>query len=223
MLMPKLLKYPLTMAAKVAARELVEAWDDDIVPQTMLFGSHRHGKVAVPMFFDLQGNQINYNKAPERGMMFEYAQFGLITLRTFREANTLEVILLQALRDAVLSDFVVSDYFLTLNSSGVLNMNGGIINIVDAPTHRPATHSLTRPVSSDALADTIRATLGTLPDDHDDLHAALDNLQRANNGNRSQALSATITALGRLLDQGTDDDEQVLWAVHLLTRHMGDT
>ncbi|MEO0564945.1 MAG: hypothetical protein AAF125_22760 [Chloroflexota bacterium] len=214
------IQYPITPEAKSAARKLVAAWDDGTIPQTVLFGHYTQGKISYPMFFDLQGNTINYDDAPERGQLFEYAHFNLVSLRTFRDASTLEVILLQALRDAVATDFRVSEYFLTLNAAGVVNMTGGTVNITDAATKLTAPN--TSPLYEDSeLVPTLYRVLDDLPGQRDDLDTALTKLGAAEPNERSDHIPTVIAALGRALNDGDGQDPRIMEAVSLLTRHMG--
>lgn len=218
-----IIKYPLTDPAKQAARDLVEAWDARILPQTMLFGHYVAGKVAIPTFFDYQGTQINYDKAPERGQLYELSHFNLLVLRTFRDANTLEVVLMQELRNAVHSDFTVSEYFLTINSSGVLNMRGGTVNIADNATRatpRQLAQNNGKAAPAEDIVETLREILGDLPDKRDDLGAALNTLAVADEDAHYVAAMSVIAALGRALNAGEDSDT-VMTALDTLTRHVG--
>jgi hypothetical protein len=218
-----IIKYPLTDLAKQAARDLVAAWDARILPQTMLFGHYVQGKVAHPTFFDYQGNQIKYDSAPERGQLYELSHFNLLVLRTFRDANTLEVVLMQELRNAVLSDFTVSEYFLTINSSGVLNMQGGTVNIADSAT-RAAPRQLAQnngtAAPAEDITETLRELLGELPNEREDLAAALNTLAVEDQDAHYVAAMSVVAALGRALNDG-EDSETVMTALDTLTRHVG--
>jgi len=219
--MAKIIRYPLTDEAKAGARDLVEGWNDGVLPQTLLFGHHQQGKKMVPMFYDLTGNQINFNKAPQRGAMFELAQFNLVMLRTFPEATTLEVIFMQELRNAVASDFVVSEYFLTLNSAGVLNI-GGTVNIADAGARLMPTRTIQHigEESNEGLALLLREQLGPLPMENDDLDEALLALEIADDADGRGPTLDLLTLLGRLLNRG-EHEGRVMEAVDTITRHMG--
>jgi hypothetical protein len=219
-----IIKYPLTDPAKDAARDLVAAWDKHILPQTMLFGHYVQGKVAHPTFFDYQGSQIKYDNAPERGLLYELAHFNLLVLRTFRDANTLEVVLMQELRNAVLSDFTVSEYFLTINSSGVLNMRGGTVNIADnatRPTPRQLAQNNGYAAAAADITETLRELLGDLLNRREDMAAALNTLAVADEDAHYVAALGVIAALGRALNDG-EDSESVMAALDTLTRHVGE-
>jgi hypothetical protein len=211
--MPRIVKYPLTPEAKDAARRIVDAWNTGVLPQTMLFGHYHQGKVSIPTFFDMGGNQINYDDAPERGVFFELAQFNMVIIRTFREGNTLEVILLQELRNAVATDFTVSEYFLTLNAAGVLNL-GGTVHVVDGANHRlaPPTNG-DRPITPAEIAEQLRTILGPQTEGLEDALWALE----TSDNPRSVALDLTA-ALGMLMEG--DDDPSATRALTLLARSL---
>ena len=219
-----IIKYPLTDEAKETARDLVAAWDERILPQTMLFGHYIQGKIAIPTFFDYQGTQINYDNAPERGLLYELSHFNLLILRTFRDANTLEVVLMQELRNAVLSDFTVSEYFLTINSSGVLNMRGGTVHIAENATRatpRQLAQNNGNTAPAEDVVETLRELLGDLSTERDDLETALNTLAVADKDAHYVAAMSVIAALGRALNDGEDSDA-VMTALDTLTRHVGD-
>jgi hypothetical protein len=117
--------YPLTEAARRAARELVSAWDAGEVKQ---YFTVQDLSVEDDFLVVIGGEQDDDEEPPRISAFLELAHYGLLSLgRQTRhdpvsgyESNFWVILLLQELRDAVEADFAVSDFFLATAAPGTV-------------------------------------------------------------------------------------------------------
>jgi hypothetical protein len=192
------MKYPLTENARDGARQLVQNWDDGKLEQHMVFSS---GNAEGDVSFVQLSRQHILKKCgfPLSEVMLELAKFGLIDI-TFNRASdgktkSIEILLLQELRNAVENDFEVSDYFLTLNAVGNI-----IINSSTGPVQGVGYNTGTVNQNIEQLADGLIAQLGMqFVQSNAELRQAIEDLRTATEGNKQSKLGKVISELGRCL------------------------
>jgi hypothetical protein len=172
------LGYPLTEAAKQAARELVWAWDAGEVAQYFAVqGDPPGGELTVL----IGGGE----EPPQLGAFLELAHYGLIAIeRQARldpavgfEREWWSILLLQELRDAVANDFAVSDFFLATRSAGAVIQVGGETPEADAP---PPVGVMLPMENVEQLSDRLMLMMGNAAmEAHPPLRAAIDDLRAA--------------------------------------------
>lgn len=186
------MKYPLTDTAKAAARELVAEWDASRLPQNF---SVTHSLVE-PKFTG--PNVLTQLEPPDVATWWELSKFNLLDFIP-REIST-EILLLQELRNAVASDFEVSDYFLTLNAVGNI-----IVNSVTGPVQGVGQNTGVLYQTVEQLADYIGATLGReFLETQEALRIAIEDLRVASAVDQQSKLGKVISELGRCLEHGAN-------------------
>lgn len=193
------MKYPLTEAAKAVAKSLVAAWDSDKLPQLIpMFeirndgGSWHTGfKRAIDVDFE----------SPHLAIWLELARYGLVQYipEPSKDEPKFEILLLQELRNAVATDFDVSDYFITMNAVGNI-----IVNSTTGPVQGIGVNTGTVHQTVEQLADYMTATLGQdFLAANVELKAAIDELRTATTADQQSALGKVISQLGNGLHLGS--------------------
>lgn len=107
---------------------------------------------------------------------------------------------MQELRNAVATDFEVSDYFLTMNAVGNIIINSTTGNVQGVGLNTGTVHQ-----SVEQIADNIAEILGQeILTANDDLSAAIDELRTATTANQQSATGKVISQLGRSLEHGAN-------------------
>jgi hypothetical protein len=104
-------RYPLTEEAKEAARRLVEAWEARELPQLFTLSEFKVGGQILGTII----TESNTFKAPPLSIFWELSKFNLVSV----QPNS-QFLLMQELRNAVQSDFEVSDFYLTTHAVGTI-------------------------------------------------------------------------------------------------------
>jgi hypothetical protein len=193
-------KYPLTEDAKQAARNLVQAWDSGEIQQRFIarFNWRQTGKE----FYIFDGGDKSF-KLPNRESLLELALFGLLHIERVpkeHESENWEILMMQELRNAVDSDFEVSEYFLTLNAVGNI-----IINSATGPVQGVgySTGKVTQNVEE--LADTLTTMLGQeLLQSQAELREAIEQLRISAEADRPSKFGKVVLELGRCLEHGAN-------------------
>jgi hypothetical protein len=182
--------YPLTEAAKQAARELVAAWDGGEVDQYFSLPDEPAGDDFLVMF---GGDR----QPPRLSAFLELAYYGLLSMeRRARldstgqyEQDWWEILLLQELRNAVADNFAVSDFFIATSSPGA------VIHLGEGAAHGypPQMESV------EQLSDKLMDMMGdSMMDDHPPLRAAIADLRTADTPSEvRQRAGRVIEELGR--------------------------
>lgn len=144
------LKYPLTPQAMQIASELVHCWDEGWLDQSFELSDKTAGSDNIREFIFSVGVFAG-DKLPilRLGTIRELAEYKLIGIREKISSDkaftrSLEITLLQELRNAVNNDFEVSDFFLTVTAIGTIihgdvsgstiqgsaSIYGGTVNII---------------------------------------------------------------------------------------------
>lgn len=188
------MKYPLTDDAKAAARHIVSEWIAGNVEQELTITVLRGDDEVVPGF--VYGASDNF-QSPSFAAWRELAKFDLVDL--VRDEDSWNILLLQELRNAVATDFDVSDYFLTLNAVGNI-----IVNSTTGPVQGIGINTGTVHQTVEQLADYMSATLGQeFLAANTDLKAAIDDLRTATTADQQSALGKVISQLGNGLHLGS--------------------
>jgi hypothetical protein len=183
------LEYPLTEAAKQAARELVGAWDAGEVAQ---YFTIQDLSVEDDFVLVLRGGQ-DADEEPHRLSAFlELAHYGLISVgrqtrfdpASGREGNWWSILLLQELRDAVADDFALSDFFLATAAPGtVIHLGEGAVvaGVSGAAYGAPPPAGVMPPMENvDQLSDKLMFMMGDAAmEAHPPLRKAIDDLRAA--------------------------------------------
>jgi hypothetical protein len=177
------LVYPLTEAARRAARELVGAWDAGEVGQ---YFTIQDLLMEDNFVLAIRGGQ-DADEEPHRLSAFlELAHYGLISMGrqtrfdpvSGREGNWWAILLLQELRDAVADDFAVSDFFLATAAPGtVIHLGEGAVvaGVSGAAYGAPPTME-----NVEQLSDKLMLMMGDAAmEAHPPLRAAIDDLRAA--------------------------------------------
>jgi hypothetical protein len=195
------LKYPLTEQAKDTARELVAAWNAELVPQLIpLFEIRNDGGSWHTRF--KRTLEVSF-EPPHLAIWLELAQYGLIRYIPDQSQNddaNFEVLLLQELRKAVENDFEVSDYFLTMNAVGNI-----IVNSTTGPVQGVGYNTGIVHQNVEQLADYMSASLGqAFLDTQTQLKAAIDDLRTTVEVDQQSKLGKVISELGNCLQHGAN-------------------
>jgi hypothetical protein len=188
------MKYPLTVGTKAAARYIVSAWDAENLEQELTITVLRGDDEVQPGF--VFGASDDFESPPFAAWR-ELAKFDLVDIR--RDDDTWEILLLQELRNAVATDFDVSDYFITMNAVGNI-----IVNSTTGPVQGVGINTGTVHQTVEQLADYMSATLGQdFLAANLELRAAIDELRTATTADQQSALGKVISQLGNGLHLGS--------------------
>lgn len=113
--------YPLTDEAKEAARNLSASWGRQLEQYSEWVSMLAAGETEYN-FANVIGAAPGFG-LPRYGVLQELGHYGLLTLTSGIDQHSqrrMYLNLLQELRNAVENDFLVSDYFLTLNAVGTI-------------------------------------------------------------------------------------------------------
>jgi hypothetical protein len=178
-------KYPLSPEGQELARQLVREWNEGGQQLT-----EYHTEPPYPMANILE---------------LDYFKLIRFTDRTNHIGSIKQhILLLQELRNAVASDFDVSDYFLTLNAVGTIIY--GDLNMRDAASFQSAAsmHGDIHQTMS-ALADDIETQLGQdFLKNQADLKTAIDGLRDAVKGEEKSRIGKVIEQIGFYIGLGAD-------------------
>ena len=141
---------------------------------------------------------------PHAGVLIELKKYGLIDIQFVHNSDgvTKQVVitLLQELRDAVASDFEVSDYFLTLNAVGNI-----IVNSVTGPVQGVGQNTGVLHQTVEQLADYIGTTLGReFLETQEALRISIEELRGASAADQPSKLGKVVSELGRCLQHGAN-------------------
>jgi hypothetical protein len=189
------MKYPLTIGTKAAARYIVSAWDTEKLEQELTITVLRGDDEVQPGF--VFGASDDFESPPFAAWR-ELAKFDLVDIR--RDDDAWKILLLQELRNAVATDFDVSDYFITMNAVGNI-----IVNSTTGPVQGVGVNTGTVHQTVEQLADYMSATLGQeFLAANAELRAAIDELRVAVGGNQHSKLGKVISELGNCLQHGAN-------------------
>ncbi len=180
-------KYPLTDEAKEWARRLVQNWDNGKIEQYIeIRYDYQIGSIGLEAFA-LFGVADNF-EPPSNGVILELSQFNLISTNVIREDHGFRyiVLLLQELRNAVASDFEVSDYFLTFNAVGT------IINAAEGSTLQLPSLLSVGEVSGGSITHTVEYAAGLV----EELERIIGDRQLETNGELQGVLHRLKAVLG---------------------------
>lgn len=198
------MKYPLTDTAKEAAKALVAGWDAGTIEQQFVVIISRYAS-GFDVFLH-EGGQRDF-KLPPLPSLLELAHFGLITVQrvlTGHSSENWEILLLQELRNAVESDFDVSEYFLTMNAVGTV-VQGNLTLHAGSVFQSAATNTGAIQQSNEQLADTLTMQLGRdFLQTQKQLREAIDQLREAAEGEKPSRLGSVLLELGRCLSHGAN-------------------
>lgn len=188
------MKYPLTETAKTAAIEIVAAWDAGNLEQKVRLAIMRGGDQERPMIVNRPSRDNNFT-SPPLATWWELSKFNLVAISA---DQNWDILLLQELRNAVATDFDVSDYFITMNAVGNI-----IVNSTTGPVQGVGVNTGTVHQTVEQLADYMTATLGQdFLAANIELKAAIDELRTATTADQQSALGKVISQLGNSLHLG---------------------
>ncbi len=207
------MKYPLTPEAKVVASHLVEAWNSGEIDQIFELVDVTAGNV----------NRREYNSGlgvpgefeiPQMGVVRELAVYGLVSLRVL--GNNIKNTLLQELRNAVATDFEVSDYFITMNAVGNIIINSTTGPVAGMGIGNAPIHQTVEQLSTDLA--------GRLGDDflqtQTHLREAIDALSESAEADQQSKLGKVVSELGRCLQHGANT-AGVMGAIRVVAAFLG--
>jgi hypothetical protein len=188
------MKYPLTEQAKITARALVAAWEIGKIDQRdLLTASEKIVDNRRRSFISI----LDEDYLPSS--LRELSLFGLLVIEN-QQGSSYNVLLLQELRNAVATDFDVSDYFITLNAVGNI-----IVNSTTGPVQGIGINTGTVHQTVEQLADYMTATLGQdFLAANAELKSAIDELRTAVTADQQSALGKVISQLGNGLQHGAN-------------------
>lgn len=190
------MKYPLTETAKVAAREIVAAWDAGHLGQKITLAIMRGDDQERVMIVNSPTHTSDF-RSPLVATWWELSKFNLVAIS---EDGSWEILLLQELRNAVATDFEVSEYFLTLNAVGNI-----IVNSVTGPVQGVGQNTGVLHQTVEQLADYIGATLGReFLETQEELRISVEELRVAGAADQQSKLGKVISELGRCLEHGAN-------------------
>jgi hypothetical protein len=216
-------KYPLTPEAKEAAKSLLEAWDNGEIQQSfyLIVQAIRDDEVRHLHLYPGTGARRSF-QPPSLGVIRELGEYKLITLTHVVDSRQerFEVTLLQELRNAVSSNFDVSDFFLTTSAVGTiiygdLVMDKGSIFQSAAAGIGDANNAI------QYLPDQLIRLLGedTLKS-YPKIDTAIKELKSANERTRMEKAGKVIEELGRALGH-LSNTGGALDAITLIARVLG--
>lgn len=220
------LKYPLTPEAKEEARRLVRAWDRGQVEQYFAFDLYVTYNDPIPAISGGIGVRDPDFSLPHLGVLCELAEYKLLILRRlFIQEHMLnhgfEVVLLQALRDAVRNDFLVSAYHLAAYSAGTVVLSGGngVIHIGPsgeaAPVPSPLGRAITPHQMAQLLMDGLQPEVMATNPELVEAIGALAEMSRPSPAEMRSALGRVLAQLGRSV-QAVSDAAAALEAIGLV-------
>jgi hypothetical protein len=224
--MSQRIKYPLTEAAKEAARQLVEFWDSKRINQLFqLLNSTAGNAGTIEITPGIGAENIAEVECPEINTFLELAQFRLISV--VYGDNRWEVLLMQELRNAVATDFEVSDYFLTTQAVGtvVVADQGGTVRIGALQSASTIDGSVTQTQNietSEELAQTLAEILKEIIKSNATLADAINDLTivpKADKQTFFSKVGKVITELGRCL-QDTANATVVIQAIFFISQFL---
>lgn len=199
------MKYPLTEDAKRAAEYLASTWNSGEIKQKLLVGQMSYiGGKETTVF---EGAQPEF-QLPDLASLLELAEFNLIRILRFsgKSQENWEILLMQELRNAVESDFEVSEYFLTMNAVGSIILGG--LNIQPGGLYMSGASNVAevhQSQSVETVADTLAQTLGRdLLQSQKALRTAIDELRDATATEKQSKIGNVITQLGNSLAHGAN-------------------
>jgi hypothetical protein len=200
------MKYPVTTEAKDAARRLVEGWKTGLVSQRIQVNiGHTMGEnrsiVGREITVTVSEGVARDFEFPEYPSLWELAHFSLIdvTVRPQQHSANWELLLLQELRNAVESDFEVSEYFLTMNAVGTI-VQGNLTLHPGAIMQSAAANVGNIQQGVEQLADDLVAQLGQeFLLSNAELRQAIVNLRTVTEANKQSGIGKVIMELGRCL------------------------
>ncbi len=193
------MKYPLTDNAKELARQLVQAWDEEKIKQRSTIGGDNIGFIVGTNY------GINIDFQSIYPALLELNKYGIIDFhRQFNGKSIvyLELLLLQELRNAVATDFEVSEYFLTMNAVGniIINSTTGYVQGVGY-----AGGDVNQTMTVHQIADDLTRILDqSLLDSHEELRLAIEALRVSNEQEKPSRIKKIGIALGNMLGLGAD-------------------
>ena len=204
--MSQRVQYPLTPKAKETARLLVEAWDQGHFEQTFSLTEVTAGNANKREFIFYFGRNDKNLPVPDFSIIREFEQYGLAFVDVSSRptgpsgrsyTTTIEVTLLQELRNAVENNFEVSDYFLTLNAVGTI-VHGDLVLGENALFQSSA--SISGNITQiQKIADDVENLVGPEIDQIPELKQALDELRTSDEPSRGKKLRLVMDELGRSL------------------------
>lgn len=195
------MKYPLTADAKSAAKLLVEWWDKGQIPQNFGFGlaSIELGMEQYPLhgYESPSFNNIEFRLIGKS----KWKELSLFNLISFEMAESYcEVVLLQELRNAVATDFEVSEYFLTLNAVGNIIINSTTGNVQGMGINTGIAN-----MTIEEVANTLESALGAeFLAQQQALKEAIDSLRTSFESDKQSKLGKVISELGNCLQHGAN-------------------
>ncbi len=196
-------KYPLTDEAKKVARYLVEAWNNEQIEQYLeIRYDYRRGSV------NLEGaglfGVLPAFTPPPNGTLLELSEFKLLSIMILPGNSSFryQITLMQELRNAVETDFEVSDFFLTTQAIGTVVTGDATFN---GPFQSGASiyGNISQEIASSELAEKLTDLLGTqLIAANNDLDSAIQELANAPEDGRKLQVGKVISELGRCLQHG---------------------
>lgn len=186
------MKYPLTDKAKEEARQLVEWWDNGTIQQRI--------KVTIYETTDLEIVELESGQTlPPKSIWWELSKFNLVDM-VQTDTGKWDIYLLQELRNAVATDFEVSEYFLTLNAVGNIIINS-TTGHVQGTGYNTGISNMTIEAAADQLEEKLGA--GFLAEQQA-LKEAIDALRIAVDSDRQSKLGKVISELGNCLQHGAN-------------------
>lgn len=195
-------KYPLTPDGQSLAEELVRAWDSGELSQMFVIQETLAGKGIIEYVVSaVESNeyrQLDY-PAPHRNLISELAHYGMLSMETTGEREW-EYLLLQELRNAVASDFEVSDYFLTFNAVGTI-VSGDLVVHPGGNFQSGASTAGDVNLTNDQVIEKVESILGTeFLENQPALAEAISSLQQVDRSNSQSRMGRVISELGRCLE-----------------------
>lgn len=203
------MKYPLTETSKEAARYIVNAWvAGDVEQELTITFFTGDDEVHISGVFGAS----DAFSPPGFAVWRELAKFGLVDI--VYDAQAWDILLLQELRNAVGSDFDVSEYFLTLNAVGNIIINSSVQNAQGTGVNYGKVNQ-----TIEQLADDIEARLSPeLLQAQIDLKHAIDALRDAS-GDKQSKVGKVISELGRSMEH-TANAVEIIGALIVVTPYL---
>ncbi len=145
---------------------------------------------------------------PLAGVLFELSRYGLIDINCQYTSEgrmaRIEILLLQELRNAVESDFEVSDYFLTMNAVGTI-VQGNLTIHPGGYLQSVASNTGNVTLNIQQFADNLVEVLGRpFLEDHAALRESIEELRYSDESNKKSRIGKVIGELGHCLEHGAN-------------------